>query len=212
MPMVIRRCEKCFSNIFDDSEHACSQCIAGSLRTFVFATAPLPLLEIKSDGDMLHLCHVTNKMRLVSDGHQFLIPSADGMITIKREGVGYVATYAAASFKRFGIIIAAYSGAFSVMTLLFRVEVSLRHGIRFQKLDLAERLRNNEYHLPTIYQLNTAMVLAFRVNCSINFRLYANYDGVIDYSNFNGICISGLVSAFQEPEVFQFVLLLFQLA
>lgn len=207
MPMVVRRCETCYMHVFNDEEHTCNATKVASLRTFVYATAPLPLLDIESSGTLFQIYSSTRKFQLAIDGQKMLIPSTDGMVTIKKNDFGIVATYSAASFKRVGIIIAEHSGAFGILSLLFRIEITAHHGLKFQKLDFSQRLRSNRFTLPEIYNMNTAFILAVQPKSMMKFRLYANQSGVIDNANFNGICVSGSVGShaqIEEHKVIQF--------
>lgn len=170
----------------------------------MYTTGTLPILDIETDGTLFHLSPASQKIQSTFGGQKMLIPSVDGMLTIKQNGDGFVATFSATSYKRVGIIIAEFTGAFGVLSLLFRIEICSRNGLKFQKLDVKKRLRNGHFSFPEMYKMNTAVILAVRPKSMMDFRVYANQDGVIDYVNFNGMCISGFVGTqtqFEEHKV-----------
>lgn len=206
LPQKVHRCSSCFMNIFDDSEHICfaQNPKASWLRTGVYGATPFRLFATEINGKMSHLNADTQKFDPIFDGMVLLSPPTDGLVRFKQNGNFSTASYAAASLKRFSIIIATNTDV--NCHLLFRIMISANHGLEFSKLDSELQAINGRFVLPKEYNLNTAMVLGLPpTTLSMTFRIYANESGSVDYTHFNGLCTSGFIGSKSELSEFKVI-------
>lgn len=193
-PQKIRRCNLCFVNIFDNLEHTCvvSNERVSWFRTNTYAATPWSLFELEYNCDMYYLNTNIGRFEKIFDGQTLLSASTDGLICFKKKDDSYIASYAACSFKRFSIIVATCSG--NHCRLLFRVEICADQGLKFYKIDSELPLENDRVVLPIECKLNTAIVLGVEPKSLwMDFRVFANTNGDINYENFNGYTISRLI-------------------
>lgn len=117
-PQKIRRCESCFINIFDDTEHIClppNQRVSG-LSTGVYVASPVTLFDFEAYGEMYHLNANNKNFELV--GEKLLTPSTDGLILFEKNEGFVTARYKAASFKRLSFFVATRSSTSCVWSFV----------------------------------------------------------------------------------------------
>lgn len=157
LPQKLQRCQLCFANIFDDTEHICAMEMVSFLRTKVYAEPALPIFKLGFIGDLSHLDQTTGKFEKIYEHMILMSASTDGLIKCEESGKWNAITYMATSLKRFTVLVATLSDT-NVATFLFRIEVR-NHGLRFEKLDMEIQASNGHYNLPPELELNTALVL-----------------------------------------------------
>lgn len=195
VPQIIQRCNVCYVNILNGMNHTCISEDQRKkwIRTDVYATTPRPLFELRFQGEPYFLDENSNEFLPIHDGHLSLSPQIDGYFRFNKNGY-FAASYLCTSIKHFSIVVASLSQT-NQWHLLFRVEINATHGLKFYKLDFALDSNNGRIVIPSEYNLNTALFLGVANIQSLwmDFYVFANTSGEIDYENFNGYEVSRLI-------------------
>lgn len=195
MPQIIQRCNVCYVNILDEMDHSCISEDQRKkwIRTRVYAATPTPLFELRFQGEPYFLDENTNEFLPIHHGHILLSQQIDGYFHFNKN-LDFAASYLCTSIKKFSIVVASLSQQ-NQWYLLFRVEITASHGLKFYKLDFALDSNNGRIVIPSEYNLNTALFLGIANIQSLwmDFYVFANTSGEIDYENFNGYKVSRLI-------------------
>lgn len=204
-PQQIQRCNVCYVNILDEMDHTCISEDQRKkwIRTDIYAVTPTPLFDLRFQGEPYFLDENSNEFLPIHDGHLLICSQIDGYFRFNKNG-DFVASYLCTSIKQFSIVVATRSQQ-NQWQLLFRVEITASHGLKFYKLESALDLNNGRIVIPPEYNLNTALFLGIADIQSLwmDFCVFANTSGEIDYENFNGYKVSRLIG---DPLVFKVII------
>lgn len=210
-PIYLSRCYRCLVISFDGTGHT-SPCapvntISGLCKD-IFARMPLPLfkLRLKKNDSCLHYLDMDIGQFVNMDDGQMLLSSAtDGLFSFKKSNDFHTLTYEACSLKRLSFVIAVFSDK-GYWRLRYRGVLSTVHGLLLFKLRSTLQKVNGRFTLPPECSLNTTIVLGIRPKLEavkLEFRIYANEDGIIDQRLFNGYEGSAMVIDALEDRNYQ---------
>lgn len=183
-PQMIRRCSHCQLPIFNYQEHICdAHDIPKSFYTDIIAKKTLALFRFAYKGEIYFLSE-KHQFHRMSDGQALICGTTDGMFTItKCDGFSRM-EYSAISVKKFSFLIAILQDKHWQIWL--RAVVSKSHGLQLFNMD---HERSPYPILPPKFNLNTSAVFAVIPDAGtaqMDFTVYANSNGNIDYDAFNG--------------------------
>lgn len=176
----VARCDTCFLNILNDSEHICNpeSVIVSSFRTNVYSKPLYRLFNVQSD-DLYFLDSINRKFEKIGHGDQLLSPATNGIMTFDEDDSAVVATYSACKLQEFSIIFVAMDR--NDYQMFFRVVVTANNGLVFHMMDSKLTADRDRFILPDEYKMNTALILGtqsgtmqFQVFCGANESMVSN--------------------------------------
>lgn len=199
MPQRIRRCEKCFINIFDEREHLCFHHFVTAIRPRVYVKHSLKMFDFKMAGTIYTLDLLKGRFKAVGKSTKFMSPATDGILSFEITGDLVDASYEASAFKCFSIIFTRFVE--NEWTCFLRVE-TLPSGLKISKMNRKLTMTMGRITVPDDLKLSTISILAISPkSIRMDFNVFANKDGKIDYGHFNGYTSSYLIGNQTEIEV-----------
>lgn len=207
-PIYFSRCYRCLVISFDGSGHT-SPCapvntISG-IRSDIFVKTPLPLLKLRlkrSESTIHYLNLEDGRFKQFTDGKMLLVSATDGLFSFKESDNYNILSYDASSIKRMSFIVAVLSGN-GYWRLRYRCVLTTIHGLLLFKLRSTLQMQNGRFILPPEYKSNTTFVLGIKpeaFSVKMDFRIFANENGIIDQRIFNGYTSSATWVAASETD------------
>lgn len=187
-PVNIRRCDHCYVNILDDTNHTCLPHQITAIKKWVYVKQLHKMFTFKIDGEMFYLNSRNGRFELISDNQKLLSPATDGLISFEKKVDTFVASYSASTFKRFAIVFARLIRGNQWKS--FMAVETTPTGLRAYNVDL-----NVTDTVPNELKFNTIAILGLKPkSIYMDFDVFANETGEIDERNFDGYKMSHLIA------------------
>lgn len=196
-PSYSLKCYRCLVVSYDGSGHTppCQPLnTVSAMRSNIFARCIVPLYKIrieKNEVEAYFLSSATGQFVTLTEKRTLFSPSTDGMFTYHSGQRVNILDYNASSLIRHSVLIAIFDeGRWRVR---FSVVPTATHGLLVFNARSTLRILNGRFILPPAFQTKSVFVLGLKTKKDImklDFRVYANETGNINYTTFNGYVAS----------------------